>query len=198
MQWSTTSHLISSSASSLLGLAAYYRRFAPQFSVVASLLYALSRKNASSCGIPYANKPSYWSTCMLIKPPNIGEEFLLQMDASGWASELCWPRSRRMGPCAHSLMLAKCCNLTKTTELEALGAVWAVKQFKPYLYSHRCHLYTDHEALLLLMNAPHPSGKGGPTRGRPVDPLLSRQGQFQCGCSIPFPTSQGSMHYSQE
>ena len=45
------------------------------------------------------------------------------------------------------------------TELEALGAVWAVKHFRPYLYGYSCHLYTDHEALKSLLNTPHPSGK---------------------------------------
>jgi len=45
------------------------------------------------------------------------------------------------------------------TELEALGAVSAVKHFRPYLYGHSCHLYTDHEALKVLLNTPHPSGK---------------------------------------
>ena len=45
------------------------------------------------------------------------------------------------------------------TELEALGAVWAVKHFRPYLYGHSCHLYTDHDALKSLLNTPHPSGK---------------------------------------
>ena len=45
------------------------------------------------------------------------------------------------------------------TELEALGVVWAVKHFRPYLYGHHCDVYTDHEALRSLLNTPHPSGK---------------------------------------
>ena len=31
--------------------------------------------------------------------------------------------------------------------------------FRPYLYGHRCDVYTDHEALRSLLNTPHPSGK---------------------------------------
>ena len=34
-----------------------------------------------------------------------------------------------------------------------------MKHFRVYLYGHKCKVYTDHEALLLLMNHPHPSGK---------------------------------------
>ena len=45
------------------------------------------------------------------------------------------------------------------TELEALGVVWAVKHFRPYLYGHKCLVITDHEALKSLLNTPHPSGK---------------------------------------
>ena len=37
--------------------------------------------------------------------------------------------------------------------------VWAVKHYRHYLYGHRCQVYTDHEALKSLLNAPHPSGK---------------------------------------
>ena len=37
--------------------------------------------------------------------------------------------------------------------------VWAVRHFRPYLYGHRCTVYTDHEALKSLLNTPHPSGK---------------------------------------
>ena len=45
------------------------------------------------------------------------------------------------------------------TEMEALGVVWAVKQFRHYLYGHRCTVFTDHEALRSLLNTPHPTGK---------------------------------------
>ena len=43
--------------------------------------------------------------------------------------------------------------------MEALAVVWAVKHCHVYLYRHKCDVYTDHEALLSLLNTPHPSGK---------------------------------------
>ena len=46
-----------------------------------------------------------------------------------------------------------------TTELEALGVVWAVKHFRAYLYGHHCDVFTDHAALKSLLNTPQPSGK---------------------------------------
>ena len=45
------------------------------------------------------------------------------------------------------------------TELEALGVVWAVKNFCPYLYGHKCKVFINHEALKSLLNTPQPSGK---------------------------------------
>ena len=45
------------------------------------------------------------------------------------------------------------------SEMEALGVVWAVKHFRPYLYGHHCKVYTDHQALKSLLNTPQPSGK---------------------------------------
>ena len=44
-------------------------------------------------------------------------------------------------------------------ELEALGVVWAIRHFRPYLYGHACKVYTDHEALRSLLNTLQPSGK---------------------------------------
>ena len=40
-----------------------------------------------------------------------------------------------------------------------MAVVWAAKHFHHYLYGHACTVYTDHEALKLLLNTPHPSGK---------------------------------------
>ena len=45
------------------------------------------------------------------------------------------------------------------TELEALGVVWAVKHFRPYLFGHRCTVYTDHSPLRSMLMTQHPSGK---------------------------------------
>ena len=45
------------------------------------------------------------------------------------------------------------------TELEALGVVWTVQHFCHYLNGHQCHVFTNHEPLKSLLNAPNPSGK---------------------------------------
>ena len=64
------------------------------------------------------------------------------------------------------------------TELEALGAVWAVNHFRPYLYGHIC---TDHEVLSKVFTQ-HPTSlrevgkmEVGTAGGGLAHPLLSWQ-----------------------
>ena len=153
---------------SFLGLASYYRRFIPQFSVVASPLHALTRKNVdfswdSVCEEAFQLLKGLLTTAPLLAFPDFAREFLLETDASGigigavlaqkgedgitrpnaYASRTLQPHEKNYG----------------VTELEALAVVWAVKHFRPYLYGHRCTVLTDHEALKSLLNTPHPSGK---------------------------------------
>ena len=45
------------------------------------------------------------------------------------------------------------------TEMEALGVVWAIKHFCPYIYGQHCTVITDHQALKSLLNTPQTSGK---------------------------------------
>ncbi len=44
-----------------------------------------------------------------------------------------------------------------STELEALGVVWAIKHFRLYLYGHKTVVYKDHIALRSLLETPNPS-----------------------------------------
>ena len=87
------------------------------------------------------------------------------------------------------------------TELEALGAVWAVKHFRPYLYGHSCHLYTDHDALKSLLNTPHSTSLReiskmgiGTAGGGHTHPLLPRQENANADalsrCPLSLKTSQ--------
>ena len=45
------------------------------------------------------------------------------------------------------------------TELEALGVVWALRQFRVYLWGHKAIVYTDHSPAKSLLYAKHISGK---------------------------------------
>ena len=153
---------------SFLGLASYYRRFIPNFSVIARPLYALTKKDAvfvwcDFCEEAFAQLKALLTQAPILAFPDFASSFRLETDTSGlglgavlsqeqddgtmrpiaYASRTLQPHERNYG----------------STELEALGVVWAVRHFRQYLYGHNCHVFTDHEALKSLLNSPHPSGK---------------------------------------
>ena len=153
---------------SFLGLAFYYRHFIPQFSVVASPLHGLTRKNAAYvwdlvCQRAFEHLKELLTAAPVLAFPDFSHEFMLETDASGAGLGAVLAQKQEEGlvqPIAYaSRTLQPHEKNYGVTELEALGAVWAVKHFQPYLYGLSCHLYTDHEALKSLLNTPHPSGK---------------------------------------
>ena len=153
---------------SFLGLASYYRKFIANFSKVANPLHALTRKDVpfvwtAQCQAAFERLKELLTSAPLLSFPRFDQPFLVETDASlnclgavlaqkqddglvrplAYASRSLQPHEKNYG----------------ITELEGLGVVWAVKHFCPYLYGHKCAVYTDHEALKALLNTPQPSGK---------------------------------------
>ena len=153
---------------SFLGLASYYRRFVPGFSAVASPLFALTRKDAPflwtrSCEEALEKLKELMTEAPLLSFPDFSRDFLLETDASGEGLGAVLVQRSESGavhPIAYaSRTLQPSERNYGVTELETLGVVWAVKHFHPYIYGHRCEVFTDHEALKSLLHTPHPSGK---------------------------------------
>ncbi len=95
--------------------------------------------------------------------PNFQKDFILETDASGvgLGAVLSQPNE---GKLAHPIAYASRALLPNeknysVTEQECLGVVWAVKQFWPYIYGHRCLVCMDHQALSWLMKQSMPSGR---------------------------------------
>ena len=156
---------------SFLGLASYYRCFIPHFSQVTAPLYALTKKDAlfkwtSTCQDTFKQLKQILTQGPVLTFPDFSKLFVLETDASGISlgAVLSAVLSR-----VHDDICKPICYASRTlqlhqknygvSELEALAVVWAVKHFRVYLYGHKCDVYTNHEALLSLMNHPHPSGK---------------------------------------
>jgi len=153
---------------SFLGLASYYRRFINGFSKVAAPLFALTRKDAmfvwnDKCHGAFVQLKELLTSAPVLVFPDFQREFVLETDASGLGLGAVLAQEQKSGHTAPiafaSRTLQKHEQAYGVTELEALGVVWAVKHFRPYLYGHTCNVYTDHEALKALLNTPHPSGK---------------------------------------
>jgi hypothetical protein len=153
---------------SFLGLASYYRKFVPDFATVAGPLHALTKKE-----VPFLWTPKCQSAFVELKKllthspvlsfPDFAEPFILETDASGAGMGAVLAQKQGDGtvrPIAYAnRSLQPHEKNYGITELEGLGVVWEVKQFRPYLYGHRCEVYTDHSALTSQLNTPQPSGK---------------------------------------
>ena len=153
---------------SFMGLASYYRRFVPGFSKVAGPLHALTKKDVAfvwspECQQAFDHLKELLTAAPVLTFPDFQRPFILETDASGCGLGAVLAQEHPDGavrPIAYaSRSLQKHERNYGITELEGLGVVWAVKHFRPYLYGHKCSVYTDHEALKSLLNTPHPSGK---------------------------------------
>ena len=57
-------------------------------------------------------------------------------------------------PAEHSSPMKRTMGLLNLKPLGVCG-----NYFRPYLYGHKCEVFTDHEAIKSLLNTPHSSGK---------------------------------------
>ena len=153
---------------SFLGLLSYYWRFIPSFSVVASPLFTLARKGTlfiwtEDCQLSFDKLKTTLTDATVLAFPDFKEDFLLETDASGEGLGAVLSQKQPNGqtvPIAYANRTLQAHERNYgSTELEGLAVVWAIKHFRQYLYSHRCYVFTDHEALKALLHTPHPSGK---------------------------------------
>ena len=148
-----------------LGLASYYRQFVPGFSKIANPLFALTHKDCSfvwsqKCEDAFNQLKILLTNAPLLVFPDFKKKFVLETDASGLGLGAVLAQQQDDGSVAPIAYASRTLQPHKknygVTEFEALGVVWAVKHFHPYLYGHGCHVVTDHEALKSLLNTPHP------------------------------------------
>ena len=152
---------------SFLGLASYYRKFVPRFAKIAQPLHALTKKDTlfewtQQCQSAYDELKELLMSSPVLAYPDFSRAFILETDASaaGLGAVLAQEQGGAVRPIAFaSRSLQPHEKNYGVTEMEGLGVVWAVKHFRPYLYGHKCTVYTDHEALKAILNTPQPSGK---------------------------------------
>ena len=153
---------------SFLGLTSYYRRFVPGFASVAGRLQGLTKKDVpfiwtTECQAAFSHLKNMLTSSPILTYPDFSQPFVLETDASGAGLGAVLAQKNADGtprPIAYaSRSLQRHERIYGITQLEGLGVVWAVKHFRPYLYGHKCEVFTDHVALKSLLNTPQPSEK---------------------------------------
>ena len=120
---------------SFLGLTSYYRRFIPQFAKIAGPLHALTKKNSeftwtAVCQGAFEKLRNLLTSAPVLAYPDFGVPFILETDASGNGLGAVLAQRQDDGlvrPNAYaSRSLQEHEKWYGVTELEELGAVWAL------------------------------------------------------------------------
>ena len=150
-----------------LGLASYYRRFIHNFAQITAPLNRLLEKGkrwqwTEQCSQAFTLLKTKLTSAPLLVYPNFEEAFIVDCDASddGLGTVL----SQNHQGAEHVVYYASR-TLTKAerkycaTRKEMLALVWAIDQFRPYLYGRPFIVRTDHHALQWLRSFKEPEGQ---------------------------------------
>ena len=133
---------------SFLGLCSYKHCFVPNFSIIASPLFTLTRKDepflwSDQCPSAFQELKDILTQSPVLAFPNF-EEFILETDASAHGLGAVLSQKQKRG--AHHPIAYASCTLQpheknyEITEIEGIAVVWAGKHFRRYLYGHRYQL----------------------------------------------------------
>ena len=163
--WPTPTNLRQSRA--FVGLCQYYRRFVPNFSAIAALLHALTKKGApfnwtAECQSAFDQLKDALSSASVLALPNDEGQFILDTDASDRAigAVLSQIQNGEERPiCYASQLYDKHQQNYNVTRKELLALVTHVKKFRQYLLGRSFIIRTDHAALQWLRKTPEPIGQ---------------------------------------
>jgi RNase H-like domain found in reverse transcriptase/Reverse transcriptase (RNA-dependent DNA polymerase)/Integrase zinc binding domain/Integrase core domain len=153
---------------SFLGLAGYYRRFIPHFSLIASPLTALFKK-----GVPYEWTEKQQIAFDLLKErlaadpilrqPRMDRPFVLHTDWSSIGMGAVLAQEDENGQEYVVAYASRSNNDAESRygsyEGECLAAVWGITHFRPYVYGRRFKLITDNQPLKWIMETERLQGK---------------------------------------
>ncbi|GFU59342.1 retrovirus-related Pol polyprotein from transposon 17.6 [Trichonephila clavipes] len=145
-----------------LGLSGYYRRYIPEFSVIAApltdLLKGRNRKSTvewnSSCQNAFEELKTRLSKNPVLYSPDFTKPFIIQCDASNLGigvvlSQVCENEEHPIMFLSKKLSLAE--QKYSTTEKECAAIIFAVQKLKCYLDGHQKFvIQTDHNPLVWL------------------------------------------------
>jgi hypothetical protein len=153
---------------SFLGLCGYYRRFVRDFAKIAQPLNNLLKKDVvwnfdDDCKEAFDTLRNRLVEYPILRKPEFQRKFYLFTDASGFALGAILSQkdedNKEYVCCYASRLLKGAENHYGITEKECLAVVWAIKQFRTYLYGTKFEIITDHAALCWLMTINEPTGR---------------------------------------
>jgi transposase InsO family protein len=154
----------------LLGMIAYYRRFIPDCSALSKPLHNLTRKDApfvwdEACQASMAELKRLLVQAPALRPPDFSKPFRVRSDASyhGLGATLLQgdpDNGEDWYVVAYaSRSLTKAEKNYSATDLECRGVLFAISQFRPYIYGRKFQMETDHKALIWLLGTKHSNGR---------------------------------------
>lgn len=152
---------------SFLGLAGYYRKFVKDFSQISKPLTSLLKKEvrfewSDMCQHSFEQLKNMLTTEPLLQHPDFTQPFLITTDASNSAIGAVLSQGR-VGSDLPISYISRTLNKAEanynTTEKELLAIVWAVKQFRHYVFGHKFYIVTDHRPLTWLFSVADPGAR---------------------------------------
>lgn len=145
---------------SFIGLLSYYRKFIKDLAkIIKPLTVQLKKKKAVEITQEFREAFQYAKTLLCNDPilqyPDYDKPFLLTTDASNYAlgAVLSQGKVGNDKPVAYASRTLNRAEVNySASEKEMLAIVWAVKQFRQYLYGTKFTIYTDHQPLIYLNN----------------------------------------------
>ncbi|KAL4082949.1 hypothetical protein QTP88_029447 [Uroleucon formosanum] len=152
---------------SFLGLVGYYRRFIRDFSKKAKPLTNLLKQNQQFIWSDLCQESfNYFKNILINEPilqyPDFNQPFNITTDASNIAIGAILSQGKIGSdlPIAYaSRTLNKAETNYNTTEKELLAILWAVKQFRHYVYGCKFNIVTDHKPLSWLFGVKDPGAR---------------------------------------
>ncbi|KAL6738679.1 hypothetical protein Aduo_012202 [Ancylostoma duodenale] len=152
---------------SFLGMCSFFRRFIFNFPNIAAPLTALTKKNVpfewtAECEDAMSQLKRALTTAPILAAPQLGRPFIIETDSSGKgvAGILKQEQQDLIRVIAYSnRTLNRHEARYPAIELEALGLVYAVQKFRPYIDGAKCIVFTDHAPLKALLHRKDLTGR---------------------------------------
>ncbi|KHJ91417.1 hypothetical protein OESDEN_08721 [Oesophagostomum dentatum] len=150
-------------------MCSFFRRFIRNFVLIASPLSNLAKKDipfewTSECDTAMIQLKQALTTAHILVAPRLGLPFITETDSSGKAAADVLKQEQQellrvIAYASRTLTIHESRYLA--IELEALGIIFAVQKFRPYIDDAKCTVITDHAPLKALLHRKDLTGSPG-------------------------------------